>query len=150
MPDFFGLSQSPFTITDEAGDFLEAVRHHKRFRLRAVAIVAASLSSILNFFILFLCIFGSDQLVPPRILTGCAYIPLVLSLAWDSLDLIARRVFRQDVAPSFIVLMDSLGFLGFLAILITNGVIASNLQLWSGSGIIVMLSYNSVPWMICW
>lgn len=63
-------------VTDEATDFFRSVQSHKRFRLRAAAILAASCSSVINFLLLFVCIMGDYNLKPPRILTGCAYIPV--------------------------------------------------------------------------
>ena len=55
--------------------FLDSVRSHKRFRLRFTAIVAASLGSALNFLLVLLTTLGVDD-DAPRILTGCAYIPV--------------------------------------------------------------------------
>ena len=63
-------------ITDEATDFFQSVQNHNRFHLRAGAIIAASCGSILNFLLLFACFLGDSALKPPRILTGCAYIPV--------------------------------------------------------------------------
>ncbi len=42
--------------------------------------------------------------------------------------------------------MDFLGFLCFLALLITNGIIVD--AMWGGGG--QLYTYNSVPWMGCW
>ena len=63
-------------ITDDATDFFQSVQNHSRFRLQAVANVAASCGSILNFLLLFACILGGYDLSPLRIFTGCAYIPV--------------------------------------------------------------------------
>ena len=73
---------------------------------------------------------------------------LILSLAWHNLDLTSRRLFRQDVPAIVLICVDSLGFLGFLAILIANGIIAEDLEY--HGGLIVMLAYNSVFWIVCW
>lgn len=126
--------------------FLDSVRSHKRFRLRFTAIVAASLGSALNFLLVFLTTFGvSDD--APGILTGCAYIPLILSLIWHHIDFASKRLFRQEPSVPMIILVDGLGFLGFLTILIANGIVCSDL--WGYGGVIVLMAYNSVPWMIC-
>ena len=63
-------------LTDEASDFFRSFQNHQRFGLRAAAILAASCGSVFNFLQLFLCIMGDSELKPPRILTGCAYIPV--------------------------------------------------------------------------
>lgn len=47
-------------------------------------------------------------------------------------------------------MVDALGFLSFLALLITNGIVASNLGYWRPNGHAVLLAYASVPWMFCW
>lgn len=73
-------------VTDEATDFFQSVQNHKRFRLRAAAIIAASCGSVLNFLLLFVCMMGEHEMIPPRILTGCAYIP-VCQITWVGLCL---------------------------------------------------------------
>lgn len=159
--------QSFIHVTDEATDFFQAVQGRERFRLRAAAIVAASCGSVLNFLLLFVCMMGGHDLKPPRILTGCAYIPvrgsheahksgllikivsqLILSLAWDHLDLASRRILKLDIPPPILACVDGLGFLGFLAIIITNAVVCSDM--YYGGGIVVLLVYNSVFWIVCW
>ena len=47
-----------------------------------------------------------------------------------------------------IILVDGLGFLGFLTILIANGIVCGDL--WRHGGLVVLMAYNTVPWMICW
>ena len=76
LPIYLHIMHGFIHITDEATDFFQSVQNHSRFRLRAVAIIAASSGSILNFLLLFACILGDSELEPPRILTGCAYIPV--------------------------------------------------------------------------
>lgn len=63
-------------FTNETSDFIDAIRSHRRYRLRSVAITAASLGSGLNFLLLFACIIGNSYSKAPQILTGCAYIPV--------------------------------------------------------------------------
>ncbi|KAL8848773.1 MAG: hypothetical protein Q9221_006244 [Calogaya cf. arnoldii] len=140
--------QSFIHITDEASDFFQAVQGHQRFRLRLTAIIAATCGSLLNFLILFACIVGNDRRVPVQILTGCAYIPLILSLAWDYLDLASRRLLKLEIPPTILASVDGLGFLGYLAIIIVNGFVCSDM--YEGGGIIVLQVYNSVFWIICW
>ena len=72
-------------ITDEATDLLYSVKTHPRFRLRTAAIIAASCDSMLNFLLLLLCAMEDRGLKPPRILTGCAYIPVGLGSEPDKL-----------------------------------------------------------------
>lgn len=73
---------------------------------------------------------------------------LILSLAWDYLDLASRRVLQMEIPPAIIACVDGLGFLGFLAIVITNGVVCSDLD--ESGGVVVLLAYNSVFWIVCW
>lgn len=47
-----------------------------------------------------------------------------------------------------IILVDGLGFLGFLTILIANGIVCGDLR--GNGGVIVLMTYNTVPWIICW
>lgn len=68
--------QSFIHVTDEATEFFQTVQGHQRFRLRTAAIIAASCGSVSNFLCLFACIMGGYGLKAPRILTGCAYIPV--------------------------------------------------------------------------
>ena len=63
-------------FTDKTSDFIDSIRGHNRYRLRSIAITAASLGSGLNFLTLFACIVGYSS--EPQILTGCAYIPVCL------------------------------------------------------------------------
>ena len=44
------------------------------------------------------------------------------------------------------LLIDCLGFLSYLALLIANGIIVNDL--WDGP--VILYTYNSVPWMVCW
>lgn len=43
---------------------------------------------------------------------------------------------------------DLLAFLGFLAMLITNGVVASDLY-YNNISKVMLLAYNSFPWIVC-
>ena len=87
-------------------------------------------------------------LIPRRHGSQLTSLQLILSLAWHNLDLTSRRLFRQDLPAVVLICMDLVGFLGFLAILIANGIIAEDLSY--HGGLIVMLAYNSVFWIICW
>ena len=54
----------------------------------------------------------------------------------------------MDLPPTVVTCVDGLGFLGFLAIIIANSIVCSDL--WHGGGIVVLLVYNTVPWIVCW
>ena len=62
-------------FSDQTSEFIDAIRTHPRYRLRSIAITAASLGSMLNFLLLFACVVG-HRTKAPSILTGCAYIPV--------------------------------------------------------------------------
>ena len=134
-------------FSDQTSNFIDAIRSHPRYHLRSIAITAATFGSVLNFLVLFACVVGRVNKTP-SILTGCAYIPLILSLAWHSLDLTSRQVFRQEIAPIVLTCVDAFGFLGFLTILIANGIVCSHLRYFGG--LVVFMAYDSVPWMVCW
>lgn len=51
---------------------------------------------------------------------------------------------RHFPAP-FVFVVDTFGFLGFLALLIANAIVVSDL--WRVKQIYI---YNSIPWLICW
>jgi len=61
--------------------FLTSVRAHPRFRLRFIAIVAASCGCFFNFLTLFLTLFGFRD-GDLAIVTGCAYIPVSLFMVF--------------------------------------------------------------------
>ena len=62
-------------FSDQTSEFIDALRTHPRYRLRSIAITAASLGSMLNFLLLFACVLDRGTSAP-SILTGCAYIPV--------------------------------------------------------------------------
>ena len=52
---------------------------------------------------------------------------------------------RRHIPSEYVLAIDTLGFLGFLALLIANGIVVHDL--YDGQQMYV---YNSVPWMVCW
>ena len=60
----------------------------------------------------------------------------------------ANRVLKQKfpISVGLLVFVDTLGFLGFLALLIANGIIVDHMY----RGPKILMIYNSVPWMFCW
>lgn len=74
-------------------------------------------------------------------------------MLWHHVDLFSHRLLGRELPLPSLLFMDSLGFLGFLAILITNGIIASgyNNSEWRGvRPLPALMIYNSVPWIVCW
>ena len=74
-------------------------------------------------------------------------------MVWHHIDLSSRKLLGRELPMSSLLFMDSLGFLGFLAILITNGIIGSNYdnRRWGGvRPLPALMIYNSVPWLVCW
>jgi len=98
------------------------------------------------------------------IATGCAYIPvsqvqafqrtsiansltqLLLSMVWDIFDLTSKHFLGRELAPALLVMGDGLACTGFLVIIVLNGIFSGGVY---DSGIAVLTTYNSVPWMIC-
>lgn len=70
-------------------------------------------------------------------------------MVWNHIDLASNRLFKKDLPIVSLVTVDALGFLSFLALLITNGIVASELGYWR-TGDAILLAYTSVPWMFCW
>lgn len=75
-------------------------------------------------------------------------VQLLGSLIWDFFHLLADKI--TTVHPSLQGCGDALAFLGFLAILIANGVVANHMgRYWTSVDKIMLLAYNSFPWVIC-
>lgn len=74
---------------------------------------------------------------------GCSFL-------WNCVDLASHsdHIFKTKHVLSLntLVFFDTLGFLSYLALLIANGIIISDL--WNGP--LMLYTYNSVPWMVCW
>lgn len=77
---------------------------------------------------------------------------LCISMFWNHVDLVSIRLFKKFLPVGSLVFVESLGFLAFLALLIANGIIVNNLHyMWgSPSGNAMLMTYTSVPWMVCW
>lgn len=74
-------------------------------------------------------------------------------MVWHHIDLLSHKLLGRELPLQALLFMDSLGFLGFLAILITNGIIGSNYDnsRWGGvKALPALMIYNSVPWLACW
>jgi hypothetical protein len=71
-------------------------------------------------------------------------------MVWSHLDLVSKRLFKKDLPVGLVVGVDALGFLSFLALLVANGIIASNMGSWQTAGDSILLTYTSVPWMFGW
>ncbi len=77
------------------------------------------------------------------------YNKLLLSITGNQAILNDERVFKHGIRPSLLVIADLRGFLGFLAILIGNGILVNGIT--SGGGLgdnVQMLVYNTIPWII--
>lgn len=70
-------------------------------------------------------------------------------MVWSHVDLAAKRMFKRDLPTVSLIVVDAFGFLGFLILLIANGVITEGLGMWR-TGDAMLLTYTSVPWMFCW
>lgn len=68
------------------------------------------------------------------------------SLAWDTAHLAFGSFSRMHAGLQ--ISGDVLAFLGFVAILVTNGLVAQDLGYHAGSATL-LLAYNSFPWVVC-
>ena len=77
-------------------------------------------------------------------------------MVWNHVDLAANRLSRKNLPTITVLVVDALAFLSFLALLIANGIVASNLMYWGSYRYsrslkhAILLTYASVPWMFCW
>lgn len=78
---------------------------------------------------------------------------LVLSLIWHHLDLASHRLLGREIPAQLLLFMETLGFLGFLAVLIANGIVSADYEgipRWDGiKALPPLMIYNSVPWLVC-
>lgn len=136
-----------------------------RVLLRAIATTSAACGIILNI-IAFVTISDIWHWGGPKKLLGWAFLPvsrsfpitaqpltydvqLVISLVWDLMHLAIK-----DFLKGYQYLQaggDTLAFLGFLIVLVTNGIMATGVGLSAYVHIdkILLLAYNSFPWIIC-
>ncbi|KAL8671315.1 MAG: hypothetical protein Q9168_004176 [Polycauliona sp. 1 TL-2023] len=87
-------------------------------------------------------------------LTGLAYLPLGLSLAWNSMILFRLSKAKNSIIEAMLAIADVAFFFGFLAVLIANGVVMNDLGGWGRGwglevGHVALYTYNSVPWLTC-
>lgn len=77
----------------------------------------------------------------------------MLSIIWAFADIYSDRLWKGRINPMFYVLVDGIGFLSFLALLITNGIVLGDLntRIYNGrhNGRIILLAYNTLPWIVC-
>jgi len=71
---------------------------------------------------------------------------LLLSIIWHHFDLASKRLNGRDLSPAVLVIGDGLACMGFLVIIILNGILSGASY---DAGIAVLTTYNSVPWIIC-
>ena len=74
-------------------------------------------------------------------------------MPWHHIDLFSHKLLGRELPLPVLIFMDTLGFLGFLAILITNGIISSNygnVRWGKIKPLPALMIYNSVPWLVCW
>lgn len=70
-------------------------------------------------------------------------------MVYNLVDLFLRSLSEKDLSQGWIVFVDTLGFLSFLALLIANGIVASHGPRYH-EGHTFLLAYSSVPWLISW
>ena len=74
---------------------------------------------------------------------------LILSILWAFADMYSHRLWDGRVHPGFYVLVDGIGFLSFLALLVTNGIILGDLNTYVHNSRMILLTYNTLPWVVC-
>ena len=116
--------------------------------LQAVNTVSSLCGLIVNTITLILALIGTYNRSRSVInLTSSAYVPLIFSIAWTHLEPHAKR--RLGAEHRWATVFADTGlFLGFLALLIAGGIIQDGLT-WIYFGDRLLLTYNSVPWIVC-
>lgn len=72
-------------------------------------------------------------------------------MIWHHVDLVSSHFHKRRVHVGLLAFVDALGFCSFLALLIVNGIIAGEgYGYWNDNGRVILMTYTSVPWMICW
>lgn len=160
------ISDNAAALSNDILDVYRQLKTHKRYTLRTTAVAAIIFGSIFNF-ASFVCAMGGYD-GAPRYLTFWASITvsawstgvqvsqvltttqLGISFLWNIADLglHSNRIFqnKQFLSLNALVLVDTVGFLSYLALLIANGIIVDHLY----NGPQQLYVYNSVPWMVCW
>ena len=55
----------------------------------------------------------------------------------------------KEIPKALLLLADTVGFGGFLAILIANGVVSNKHGGFIGIARVLLMAYNSFPWVVC-
>ena len=74
---------------------------------------------------------------------------LVLSIIWSIADIYSNRLWKGQIHSFFYLLVDGIGFLSFLALLVTNGIVLSDLNSYVHNRSMILLTYNTLPWIVC-
>ena len=74
---------------------------------------------------------------------------LVLSILWSFADVYSDRLWKERVHAGLYVLVDGIGFLSFVTLLVMNGIILGDLNVYVGNRRITLLTYNTLPWAVC-
>ena len=118
-----------------------------RHTLRAVDSVAGVCGFILNTITMAMALNGAFNGRAVKHLTGGAYIPIVLSVAWNHLE--PRTLQQLPNEHKWATMVVDIGiFLGYLAVLIAGGIITEDLP-WSPVSRIMLLTFNEMPWIVC-
>ena len=68
---------------------------------------------------------------------------------WSFTDIFSNRLLNGRIHPGFYLLVDGMGFLSFLALLVTNGIILGDLNTFVHNSRMILLTYNTLPWIVC-
>ncbi|KAL9131034.1 MAG: hypothetical protein Q9217_000920 [Psora testacea] len=76
---------------------------------------------------------------------------LVLSIVWNNADRVLSSTPKHQIPAALRALLDTILFLAFLAVAITNGITTNDIGTsdWVQTDMVILLAYNSVPWLIC-
>ncbi|MCJ1464887.1 hypothetical protein MMC07_003502 [Pseudocyphellaria aurata] len=120
---------------------IDSVKSHPRYRLRMIAIGSVAFGVFFNILSIAIC--------KQYILNGLAFIPLIISMIWHHVDLVAPYFYKRSLGAYAFV--DVLGFCSFLALLIANGIITAHMYNWrvNTNGRVILMTYTSVPWISC-
>lgn len=74
-------------------------------------------------------------------------------MVWYHVDLASHKLFSREIPAQVLLLIDSLGFALYVAILVANAIVTSNYNgnYYGGvKALPALMTYNSMPWLICW
>ncbi|KAL8989116.1 MAG: hypothetical protein Q9169_008429 [Polycauliona sp. 2 TL-2023] len=149
--------QRPLLASDDSGNtsseeiktgfpgWLQTARVHPRFSLRLLYFLSAVAGIIL------------DNLVVNNVwhyyrvvdIHQMAFAPLIIGLLWQLITIYDKRLFRGRQLPNWaIAIVETLGFLAFLALFVGNRIALTDRSEYFALGEMLLIAYDSAVWII--